>query len=157
MSMSLRKASSMRRVGFLRFLCLFVCYHVLLLCQCRSYTALGVKFMDFHGDFYCFIVYICPELLPIFQTELQSGSSIENVRVIVLGLYRCSRPYLGPIIIISKCIFVNDQRPNLVIQGKKKALAFSMQGVKYIYKQTKTLHLTIELDTLTMIILHVQQ
>ena len=150
-----RKSLDHAESGLLMFLLLFCLLHVILLCfKCQSKhldTALGVKFVRFPWRFLLFYYLHLSRAASDFQIGLQSGSSTENAKVIALGLFPCSRLYLAPSIIQSssgslKCTSVNDLRPNLVIQSKKKVLKFSIWGFTYIYKQARTLHLTIKLD-----------
>ena len=137
-----------RLLTFPLFFCLL---HVVTLCFkrfSRPYRALGVKFMDYHGDVYCFTIQICQGQLLIFKQSCSPAVQLETSNLI-FQVSPHAQVFIYPIKSSSrslKCTFVNDLRPNLVIRGKRMVFTFSIWGFTYIYKQTKTLHLTIKLD-----------
>ena len=103
--------------------------------------------MNFHSDFYCFTIYNCRGQLPIFKQRCSLAVQLKTSKL----LFQVSpnAQFLTYLLQSSsgslKCTFVNDLRPNLVIQVKKKVLTFYIWGFTYIYKYTKTFLLTIEL------------
>lgn len=57
------------------------------------FTASGVKFMDFYGDFYCFLIYISRLLVVIFETWLYSLPYFYDITSIVSSSDSCGSCY----------------------------------------------------------------
>ena len=77
-------------------LCLLSCYTPLfssLAPWCERFTASGMKFMDFYGDFYCFLIYISRLLVVIFETWLYSLPYFYDITSIVSSSDSCGSCY----------------------------------------------------------------
>ena len=91
------------------------------------FTALVVKFIDFHGDLYCFLIYISRLFVVIFETWLWSLPCFYEVLSIVSGSADCSYYYTLALSSSSESFslkFLIRAKPYLGIQDMKKVSTF---------------------------------